>query len=349
MSADKPLITAIIPTYRRPQLLKRAIRSVLAQSYKNFQLCVYDNASGDETGSVVADFARSDPRVKYHCHPENIGLMGNFNYGMAHVDTPYFSFLSDDDILFPDYFETALEGFNKHPDAMLSAASTIMVSGDRKVLDIPLASWPREGYYPAPDGLFEMTGGSHPIITAILFRREVVDRFGTMDADVGMPADLDLELKVAAHYPIVISKKPCAIFTIHSTSTGGTSDYHYVWPSWLKIMGHIEEDEGLAPDVRARAGRELNEQLLKRLLYLGYKSITVRNFDHGYEISAILRERYKLRIKPAAIVALCGICKSFPPIYYVIDPLNHFRKTAPRRNKADLQKKYGDYLRYLDM
>ena len=47
--ANQPLITTIIPTYQRPQLLRCAIQSVLDQTYANFQVCVYDNASGDET------------------------------------------------------------------------------------------------------------------------------------------------------------------------------------------------------------------------------------------------------------------------------------------------------------
>jgi glycosyltransferase involved in cell wall biosynthesis len=54
----KPLITTIIPTYRRPKLLRRAIKSVLNQTYLHFQVCVYDNASGDETAEVVSELAK---------------------------------------------------------------------------------------------------------------------------------------------------------------------------------------------------------------------------------------------------------------------------------------------------
>ena len=73
MSETTPQITTIIPTYRRPHLLRRAIQGVLNQTYSDFQVCVYDNASGDETAQVVAEFAARDNRVKYHCHSQNIG------------------------------------------------------------------------------------------------------------------------------------------------------------------------------------------------------------------------------------------------------------------------------------
>ena len=49
----EPTITTVIPTYRRPELLQRAIRSVLDQSYPHFKICVYDNASNDRTPDVV--------------------------------------------------------------------------------------------------------------------------------------------------------------------------------------------------------------------------------------------------------------------------------------------------------
>ncbi len=60
----RPLITTVIPTYRRPKLLQRAIKSVLNQTYPHFQVCVYDNASGDETAGVAAPTIRQKMRAK---------------------------------------------------------------------------------------------------------------------------------------------------------------------------------------------------------------------------------------------------------------------------------------------
>lgn len=98
-----PLITTIIPTFRRPHLLGRALRSVLSQTYPHFRVCIYDNASGDETAAVVAEVAKGDSRVQYYCHPENIGANRNFLYGQERVETPYYSFLPDDDVLLPHF------------------------------------------------------------------------------------------------------------------------------------------------------------------------------------------------------------------------------------------------------
>ena len=96
-----PLITTVIPTYRRPAMLRRAIASVLNQTFADLRLCIYDNASGDETSDVVEEFRKRDNRVVYVRRPENIGASANFVDGAGRVETPYFSFLPDDDILLP--------------------------------------------------------------------------------------------------------------------------------------------------------------------------------------------------------------------------------------------------------
>ena len=85
-SQSYPMITTIIPTFRRPELLRRAVTSALAQEGVSLQVCVYDNASSDSTGIVVAELAKKDPRVKYFCHQKNIGGMANFQFGLKNAN-----------------------------------------------------------------------------------------------------------------------------------------------------------------------------------------------------------------------------------------------------------------------
>ena len=99
---------------------------------------VYDNASGDETEAVVRELARGDDRVKYHCHPENVGAFRNFNYGMMDVKTPYFAVLSDDDIVAPTFFEKALQAFGAFPEAQLACMPTLTVDAELNVIEAPI-------------------------------------------------------------------------------------------------------------------------------------------------------------------------------------------------------------------
>jgi len=85
-----PQITTIIPTYRRPKLLKRAIESALNQSYPHIQVLVLDNDSNDGTKEQVQAMMKKDARIIYHCHKTNIGANANFKFGLEQVKTPYF-------------------------------------------------------------------------------------------------------------------------------------------------------------------------------------------------------------------------------------------------------------------
>ena len=149
-------MTAVIPTYRRPQLLKRAIQSVLAQTHRDLRVRVYDNASGDETPDIVRRFADADARVSYFAHSANIGATQNFQFGMNEVETPFFSCLSDDDVLFPDFYATALAAFAREPAALMSICSTLEFTPQGTFLYAPVALWPRAGRYELPGCALEM-------------------------------------------------------------------------------------------------------------------------------------------------------------------------------------------------
>lgn len=98
-----PLVSVVLPTYRRAGLLRHAIQSVLAQSHQNLELIVVDDCSPDETPAVVASF--DDPRLHYHRNTSNLKLPGTLNRGFALSRGDFLSWTSDDNL----YAPTALE------------------------------------------------------------------------------------------------------------------------------------------------------------------------------------------------------------------------------------------------
>ena len=68
---NKPTVSIIIPTYNRKLLIGRSIRSVLNQTYRDFELIIVDDASTDNTEEVVSSF--NDERIKYVRHEKNKG------------------------------------------------------------------------------------------------------------------------------------------------------------------------------------------------------------------------------------------------------------------------------------
>lgn len=212
------MITTFITTYRRPQLLKRAIESILGQTYINFKLYVYDNASNDETESMMREFERLDARIKYVNHEINIGMAANYAFAFGKIDTPYFSFLSDDDYLLPHFYEVALKGFDQHPDAALSLCAVEALTKEGVVLFNPLERWSREGYFRVPEGVLEMISrkSNYPLPNGILFQtkltKEVVP---DLSPEIILMWDPNYLLQIAARYPIVMTRQVSACFLIH--------------------------------------------------------------------------------------------------------------------------------------
>jgi glycosyltransferase involved in cell wall biosynthesis len=97
-----PTITIIIPTYNRCNLLHRAIRSALDQSYPACNVLVFDDASTDDTPATAAHYT-SDPRFTYMRAPRNLNMPLSWGAALEHATGDYITFLGDDDVLRPDY------------------------------------------------------------------------------------------------------------------------------------------------------------------------------------------------------------------------------------------------------
>lgn len=101
------MVSIIISTYNRASLLKKAIKSVLEQSYKDFELLVVDDCSTDRTKRTVKSMC--DPRIKYLVTKKNSGHDGYpKNYGIKNATRPYVAFLDDDDTYRPDAIKILL-------------------------------------------------------------------------------------------------------------------------------------------------------------------------------------------------------------------------------------------------
>lgn len=106
-----PLVSVIIPTYNRALLIRRAITSVLAQTYPNFEIIVVDNASVDNTAEVVG--AIVDPRLKFIRHDLNKGPAASRNTGLINSGGDYITFLDSDDEWLPQKLAAQLDVFKE--------------------------------------------------------------------------------------------------------------------------------------------------------------------------------------------------------------------------------------------
>jgi len=205
-----PIVTAVIPTFRRSALVKRAVLSVLAQTRPELRVLVCDNASDDDTGEVVTELARRDARVIYHRHPENKGAYFNFQYGVDAVQSEYFSILSDDDLLLPEFYRRGVAAFEADPTLGFYCSQAVIYDAQRGTHRLrPSRHW-RAGRHAAGESVRLMTE-QHFVWTSCLFRREVRDAVGPFEM-VPM-GDVLFLAKAAALFPFVVELVPGALFT----------------------------------------------------------------------------------------------------------------------------------------
>ncbi len=340
-TAPTPLITTIIPTYRRPKLLRRAILSVLNQTYPHLQVCVYDNASGDETAYVVNEFVKLDPRVKYYCHQENIGAIANFNYAMKDVTTPYFSFLSDDDLLLSSFYQLAVDKLSVYADAMFFAGSTIHVNNEGLPLVVSLSGW-EEGLYIPPNGLLHMWEKGHPTWTGILFRKEVLAKFDRID--FGVISDLDFELKIARHWPFYVCPVPSAIFSVHDSAKSANRSLNDIWPS-MKILGErYFNDLELSSDVRRRIEMVWCKKTQSALLGVATDSLIRKRPLEASESVTLCIKTFGLSLKAIKLLTLAKMAR-FDETGKIISGILKYRRGMVLKRQSLINNRYMDVVK----
>jgi glycosyltransferase involved in cell wall biosynthesis len=116
----EPLVSVGVPTYNRVAKLARAAESVLAQTHREVELVISDNASSDGTDSLGRQLCERDQRVRYLRSEVNRGPTANFNALFGELRGEYVMLLSDDDWLDEDYVAVCLAELRRRPDLVLA-------------------------------------------------------------------------------------------------------------------------------------------------------------------------------------------------------------------------------------
>lgn len=340
-----PRITVIIPTFRRPRLLHRAIASVLAQNFAAIQICIYDNNSQDETKEIVNHFQSTDRRIVYHCHAQNIGGLANFLFGMSRVDTNYFSFLSDDDYLLPDFYRRAVEGLSKHPNAMFWAGMSLHADEHGIIWDARVRRWKREGLFQPPEGFMAMTGGMAPAWTSMLFRKEAIDRCGLIDTDILGPSDLEYCLRLAAGHPYVLEKHPSAVFTLNSQSFSATQPMSAFWPGWKRMLEKFSSNPNFSPELKAIALPALRRDAWKMLFRRGANALAAGRLDFAEDAANALSMDCGEIMRAFLLRTLAFSCTHSAEVQKIYTSAYRYAERRLVESRQDLQTTYGHLLR----
>jgi hypothetical protein len=339
----RAVITAVIPTFRRPRLLQRAVRSALAQG-DVARIAVFDNCSGDDTAAVVAAIAKEHPQISYHAHASNIGAYANFEYGVRNVETPFFSILSDDDYLLPGFYERALAGLAAHPEALFWVGATLNVDEHGAIWDARITRWFRDGIYLPPEGALAMTGGMAPTWTGIVFRREVLELAGFIDPETVGPSDLDYTLRLGARFPYMLERSPVAVFTLNSQGFSATQPLSSFWPGWLKMFSNVQALPGLTFTDRKKLLDALHVDAQRMLFRRGISALAAGRHDFACEAADALILHYSRYAQAAALKGLAISCTRVPGMQLGLTRVYRLLERRMVRSRKHFQHRFGHLL-----
>lgn len=245
-------ITVAVCTYNRAEYLSGSLQSILDQTYSDMDIVVYDNASTDNTGSVVR--AMGDNRITYIRNEKNLGQHGNFNRALSECKTEYIMIFHDDDIMMPHLVKTELEIMDQNPGAAMAAqlfSATTHIDERGEIIQTPDPDGPASIVYDAGEYIKDnMKRGYNTIcFPAAIFRSKYIAEHNfRFDEKCGTAADWLFWFQINARCTIVGINIPVIKYRLHSgscTSQSSKEDQrgksHYYIEQWLDSNGYEDK------------------------------------------------------------------------------------------------------------
>lgn len=120
-----PRVSVGLAVYNGEKYVREAIESVLAQTFKEFELIICDNASTDQTEKICREYVAKDPRVRYYRNEKNLGAAKNFKRVFELSSGEYFKWLAADNTIKPEFLCRCVEFLDKDPTVILACTKVI--------------------------------------------------------------------------------------------------------------------------------------------------------------------------------------------------------------------------------
>jgi glycosyltransferase involved in cell wall biosynthesis len=189
-----PLISVLMTAYNREKYIAEAIESVLASSFKDFELIIVDDGSKDRTVEIARRYTL-DPRVRVHVNEKNLGDYPNRNRAASLAQGRYLKYVDSDDVVYPHCLETMVRMMERFPDSGLGLAAF----AQDPARPFPIRLSPREAYFRH----YFRTSVFDPGPLAAIIRKDAFEAVGGFTGK-RMVGDFELWHIVAARYPVVM-------------------------------------------------------------------------------------------------------------------------------------------------
>ena len=216
--AASPPLSVVMPARNAEPWVEQAVRSILAQTFADFELIILDDASEDGTRSLLRALAAQDKRVRLFEEGVRLGPVGSSNFVVERARAPIVARMDADDISAPERLAKQMAALHAHPAAVLAGVLAETIDGDGRRV--------RPASYTALRRASEIAPFPHP---SIMFRRSAFDRIGGYRTGAAKWEDIDLFLRMAEVGQVLVLPEPLIAVRQTGTSTrfaDGQRDLH---------------------------------------------------------------------------------------------------------------------------
>ncbi|REG98267.1 glycosyltransferase family 2 protein [Flavobacterium aquicola] len=224
---NNPLVSIIIPAYNRGYLIEETLKTVLLQSYKNWECIVVDDGSNDNTLEICKNYAIKDQRFKFHERPSNLSKGANScrNYGFELSKGELIQWFDSDDLMLPDYISEKVNCFSDEISmVMCPGFYWYPITGEKEPYDLVIKNYLFNDY---------VRWESKVLTPSVLFKRKCLSgekKFNTKmtrGQEFEFFSRLFFNLKENDYY---IVNKPLFLYRQHSNSIS-LKDNVYIKPN----------------------------------------------------------------------------------------------------------------------
>lgn len=188
-----PMISAVMPVFNGARYLKYAIESILAQTYRNFELIIVNDGSTDKSAELIGNYASCNEIINFISYSGNRGCVSAMTLGLAQAKGKFVTFADCDDVSSSDRFEKQIEHLTRNQDLVLLGSNVAVIDPFGNSLQ-NLVTMPEEHNEIVQ---LLLTGGWPIVQPTTLIRREAIEAIGGIRSCYGSHWDHDMFLRLS--------------------------------------------------------------------------------------------------------------------------------------------------------
>ena len=187
------LISIVLPVYNGEKYLRESIDSVLAQTYKNWELLIVDDCSTDFSAAIAKEYASKDKRIYYYRNENNLRLPRNLNKGFRLAKGDYLTWTSDDNKFKPTALEKMYDALKNNQNAQFVFASCRVINSEGEEIE----------YIMVDDKRKKQIVGHNVVGACFMYTRKAYEKVGEYNPDFTLVEDYDYWQRIYAKFNAV--------------------------------------------------------------------------------------------------------------------------------------------------